>query len=72
MRYVSTRGEAAPRSFEAVLLAGLAEDGGLFLPETWPTLAPAECAPLYVLLASQESSYITGETFGVTGGNPLP
>jgi hypothetical protein len=33
---------------------------------------PAECAPLYVLLASQESSYITGEIFGVTGGNPLP
>ena len=33
---------------------------------------PAECAPLYVLLASQESSYITGEVFGVTGGNPLP
>ncbi|MNJ72547.1 putative oxidoreductase YghA [compost metagenome] len=33
---------------------------------------PAECAPLYVLLACQESSYITGEIFGVTGGNPLP
>jgi NAD(P)-dependent dehydrogenase (short-subunit alcohol dehydrogenase family) len=33
---------------------------------------PAECAPVYVLLASQESSFITGETFGVTGGNPLP
>ncbi|WP_085707408.1 SDR family oxidoreductase [Pseudomonas sp. B35(2017)] len=33
---------------------------------------PAECAPLYVLLASQESSYITGETFGVTGGDPTP
>ncbi|MAE22723.1 SDR family oxidoreductase [Pseudomonas chengduensis] len=33
---------------------------------------PAECAPLYVLLASQESSFITGEVFGVTGGNPLP
>jgi len=33
---------------------------------------PAECAPVYVLLASQESSYITGEVFGVTGGNPLP
>jgi len=33
---------------------------------------PAECAPLYVLLASQESSYITGEVFGVTGGNPTP
>ncbi|WAH55042.1 SDR family oxidoreductase [Pseudomonas silvicola] len=33
---------------------------------------PAECAPLYVFLATQESSYITGETYGVTGGNPLP
>lgn len=33
---------------------------------------PAECAPLYVLLATQESSYITGEIFGVTGGDPLP
>jgi NAD(P)-dependent dehydrogenase (short-subunit alcohol dehydrogenase family) len=33
---------------------------------------PAECAPLYVLLASQESSFITGEIFGVTGGDPLP
>ena len=42
MRYVSTRGEAAPRGFEDVLLAGLAEDGGLFLPETWPRLTPEE------------------------------
>ena len=33
---------------------------------------PVECAPLYVLLASQESSFITGETYGVTGGNTLP
>ena len=42
MRYISTRGQAAPRDFEGVLLAGLAEDGGLFVPETWPTLSPAE------------------------------
>jgi NAD(P)-dependent dehydrogenase (short-subunit alcohol dehydrogenase family) len=33
---------------------------------------PAELAPTYVLLASQESSYITGETFGITGGDPTP
>jgi NAD(P)-dependent dehydrogenase (short-subunit alcohol dehydrogenase family) len=33
---------------------------------------PAECAPTYVLLASQESSYITGEVFGVTGGYFTP
>ena len=33
---------------------------------------PAELASVYVLLASQESSYITGENFGITGGNPCP
>ncbi|AJW96151.1 MULTISPECIES: SDR family oxidoreductase [Burkholderia] len=33
---------------------------------------PAELAPVYVLLASQESSYVTGEVYGVTGGNHLP
>lgn len=33
---------------------------------------PAELAPAYVFLASQESSYITGEIIGVTGGNHLP
>ena len=29
---------------------------------------PAEIAPLYVFLASQEASYVTGEIFGATGG----
>ncbi|WP_429500114.1 SDR family oxidoreductase [Robbsia andropogonis] len=33
---------------------------------------PAEIAPMYVLLASQESSFITGEVMGVTGGQTLP
>ena len=33
---------------------------------------PAELAPAYVFLASQESSYITGEVIVVTGGTPLP
>ena len=32
---------------------------------------PGELAPLYVVLASAESSYITGEVIGVTGGKPL-
>ncbi|NHO32271.1 threonine synthase [Acetobacter fallax] len=36
MKYVSTRGQAPARSFSDILLAGLAEDGGLFMPETWP------------------------------------
>jgi NAD(P)-dependent dehydrogenase (short-subunit alcohol dehydrogenase family) len=33
---------------------------------------PAELAPAYVFFASQESSYVTGEVLGVTGGKPLP
>jgi NAD(P)-dependent dehydrogenase (short-subunit alcohol dehydrogenase family) len=32
---------------------------------------PAELAPIYVFLASQESSYITSEVVGVTGGSPI-
>jgi threonine synthase len=42
MLYISTRGEAATRDFEGVLLAGLAEDGGLFVPQTWPVLSLTE------------------------------
>ncbi len=38
MRYVSTRGTAAPLSFDDALLAGLASDGGLYVPESWPRL----------------------------------
>jgi NAD(P)-dependent dehydrogenase (short-subunit alcohol dehydrogenase family) len=33
---------------------------------------PAELAPVYVFLASQESTYVCGEVIGVTGGKPLP
>ncbi|MGO1120238.1 threonine synthase [Rhodovibrionaceae bacterium A322] len=36
MKYVSTRGNAPVLSFDEVLLAGLARDGGLYLPESWP------------------------------------
>lgn len=33
---------------------------------------PAELAPAYVFLASQEASFVNGETLGVTGGKPMP
>ncbi len=39
MRYISTRGAAPELSFEDALLAGLARDGGLYLPVTWPRIA---------------------------------
>ena len=42
MRYVSTRGEAPVLAFDDVLLAGLARDGGLYLPEAWPVFSAAE------------------------------
>ena len=42
MRYISTRGQAPARDFADVLLSGLAEDGGLFVPETWPHFSPSD------------------------------
>lgn len=38
IKYISTRGGGSPQSFEDVLLAGLAPDGGLYVPQTWPKL----------------------------------
>ena len=36
LRYISTRGTAPMLDFEGVLIAGLARDGGLYVPESWP------------------------------------
>ncbi|MBO0765784.1 MAG: threonine synthase [Hyphomicrobiaceae bacterium] len=44
MRYVSTRGEAPELGFEDALLAGLARDGGLYVPKAWPQLRPEAIA----------------------------
>jgi threonine synthase len=50
MNYISTRhgsqGSPAPLGFEAVMLAGLARDGGLYLPAEWPHFSKAEIAAL--------------------------
>ena len=51
MRYVSTRGSAPELGFAEVLLAGLATDGGLYMPTSWPTL-PASSGTGYAALAS--------------------
>ena len=42
MKYISTRGGCSPQNFEQVLLHGLAPDGGLFIPQTLPTVSTAE------------------------------
>ena len=44
MKYISTRGGAAPQSFSDILLGGLAPDGGLYLPESYPQVSAAELA----------------------------
>nr|WP_211112056.1 threonine synthase [Azospirillum soli] len=42
VKYVSTRGQAPVLGFEDVLLAGLARDGGLYVPQTWPQFSADE------------------------------
>jgi len=61
MKYVSTRGSAPVLGFSDVVLAGLATDGGLYVPETWPT-APTLTNGSYAELAAQIfSPFIEGD-----------
>jgi threonine synthase len=46
LRYISTRGKAPALAFDDVLLAGLAADGGLYLPESWPRFSADEMRAL--------------------------
>ncbi len=41
MKYLSTRGDRTPRGFSDILLEGLAPDGGLYLPESYPKIEDA-------------------------------
>lgn len=71
MHYISTRGRAARLDFEAVLMAGLARDGGLYVPESWPQIAAGAIRSLagqsYVEAASRIMTPLAGET--VAGEN---
>ncbi len=65
MRYVSTRGRAPTLGFDDVLLAGLATDGGLYVPETWPQFSANDIAALsgldYVSVATKIiAPYVAG------------
>ena len=46
MEYISTRGDKAVLDFEGVTLAGLAPDGGLYVPREWPRFTQAEIAAM--------------------------
>ena len=51
MQYVSTRGSAPVLGFADVVLAGLATDGGLYVPQSWPSL-PTDTTGTYAELAA--------------------
>ena len=68
MQYISTRGEAPSLGFCDALLAGLARDGGLYLPERTPAMAPASIAALagipYAAAAAAIMAPYIGEEIG--------
>lgn len=61
MRYVSTRGRAPELGFCDALLAGLATDGGLYVPQTWPSQPKAVGATYSEKAASLMAPYVEGE-----------
>ncbi len=68
MNYLSTRGEAPVLSFTEALLAGLARDGGLYLPQSYPQLSKAEIANFaglpYAEVAESVIGPFTGQEIG--------
>lgn len=67
MRYVSTRGGAAPVGFVDALMAGLAEDGGLYAPAEWPSLAPETIAAF----AGRPFADVAAEVLGLFAGDEI-
>ena len=61
MRYVSTRGQAAELGFAEVLLAGLASDGGLYVPAEWPRLPGQVAGTTYAQRAAQIMQPFVGD-----------
>jgi len=68
LRHISTRGEAPALGFTEVMLAGLARDGGLYVPETWPRLTRETIAGFagraYADVAIEVIRHFTGDAVG--------
>ena len=66
-RFISTRGHSPVSGFAEVLLAGLAPDGGLYVPQTWPHFSAAEIAGFagkpYQTVAYEVLSRFVGDAF---------
>ncbi|MGE0724105.1 MAG: threonine synthase [Alphaproteobacteria bacterium] len=66
MRYVSTRGAAPALAFDDVLLAGLARDGGLYVPEAWPRLTPGALSDMARLDYAETTAAVLRKFVGGT------
>ncbi|MFP6743857.1 MAG: threonine synthase [Alphaproteobacteria bacterium] len=75
MNYISTRGKAPHLAFDDVLLAGLARDGGLYVPDEWPQFAAADIAALeglpYAELATRVMTPFLGGTIAEDDFAPM-
>ena len=68
MRYISTRGGSPPVGFVEAVLAGLAPDGGLYVPETWPTFDREEIAAF----AGQPYAEVAAAVLGRFAADEIP
>ena len=71
MHYISTRGEAPELAFDDVLLAGLAADGGLYVPKTYPSVAREDIAELAGLPYAAAAARLIEPFAGELGGEVL-
>ena len=68
MRYISTRGGSPAVGFVEAVLAGLAPDGGLYVPETWPRFEAAEIAAF----AGRSYAEVAAAVLGRFAGDEIP
>ena len=68
MRYISTRGASPPVGFVDAVLAGLAPDGGLYVPESWPQFSAGEIAGM----AGQPYAEVAAAVLGRFAGDEIP
>ena len=71
MKYISTRGQAPSTDFAGACLAGLAPDGGLYVPETFPQIAPPAKGETYAEVAARILSAFTGDAIPLEDLKPL-
>ena len=72
MLFHSTRGQDSNKTFEEVLMQGLASDGGLFMPDHWPQVDIEELKHLQPIYVSKDGEYfIYGDMYKISGNKVL-